>query len=696
MNKNLFKGISVAVVSAVILTTVGAVRLHAEDRFSDKIDKEEIKNQLSNCIVAETDKDKEETVYVLTDGAGTVNKVIVSNHLYNPDKKDKLEDASDLQNIVNMKGYEDFTANGNSLSWNANGKDIYYQGTTEKPLPVDVKIRYFLNGEEKTAAQMAGVSGNVTIRFEFENKLQMTLKDSNEKYYVPFAAIAGTFLDTDNFRNISVTNGRVIDDGDRAYCVGIALPGLKENLGVSGDSLNIPDFFEINAETTDFELLTSLTMVTNEPFTRLDLTGIDTSNPQGAADMVNQLKDATAQLASGAKAIYNGLVELKAGMESLKDGAAELQNGANALHTGTGDLLAGVGTLQTGINQVNTGAGQVATGSNQLAASAGQLSAGAGQVATGANQVAAGAGQVHTGVTELATGAHQVSAGAQALNTGLATLTQNSANLNAGAKQIFESLLANATSQLQAAGVPVEKLTIENYATTLNNTAAYLEGVGMASAAQQVKSVKAQLDSVNTFYTGLNAYTQGVDQAAASSDQLVTGATQVATGADQVAAGAGQVSAGANDLATGAAQVATGAGQLATGADTLATGAGQVAAGTNQLVAGAGSLTDGANALNTGAGQLATGMDALMDGIDKLMDGTNQLTDGALTLSTALDEIDTQINDIVMEISDNLASVFEKLNNTLAVAKEYNTFSGLADGLDGSVKFIYRTASIEK
>ncbi len=610
MNKHLFKGIAVAVVSTVVLTTFGAVKLYAEDKLADKIDKEAVKEQLSGVIVAGNQADKEETVYVITDAAGSVNKVIVSNHLYNIGKDDKLNDVSDLKDIINMKGYEDFTANGNQLSWNAQGNAIYYQGTSEKPLPVAIKIRYFLNGEEKNATEIAGAKGHVTVRFEYENQLQVTLKDSNEKYYVPFVALTGAFLDTDTFKNISVTNGRIVDDGDRVYCMGIALPGLKDDLGVSDDSINIPEYFEISADTTGFELLTTLSMVTNEPFNHIDLTGIDTSNPAGCANLVSQLKEAATKLTDGAKAIYNGLVELKAGMEALKEGATSLQSGANALHSGTGNLLTGAGQLQAGIGQVNTGAGQLHAGANQ------------------------------------------VSNGATALNTGLNTLTQNSTALNAGAKQIFESLLASATTQLQGAGLPVEQLTIENYAVVLDNTAAYLTSVGMAPASQQVMAVKAQLDSVNAFYTGLNAYTQGVDQAA------------------------------------------TGAGQLAAGSQQLAAGLGDLSQGTNQLVAGADSLVTGAEALNSGAGQLASGTDSLIAGIDQLLAGTDKLTEGAKTLSDALDSINDEANNLIIELSDNLLTVFERLNNTIEVSKTYNNYSGLADGMKGCVKFIYRTGAV--
>ena len=667
MKKNLFKGLAIAAVSALLITTVGAVRLYAEDGAAGKIDTEEIKEQLSGVIVSTDGTDKEETVYVLTDASGSVNKVIVSNHLYNTDGSSTITDASDLSDIINTKGYEEYTEDGDNILWNADGNDIYYQGTSDKETPVTITIRYFLDGTEMSASEMAGVSGHVTIRFEYENNLAVTT-DTNETYYVPFAAITGTFLDTDTFTNVSVTNGRAVNDGDRIYCVGFAFPGLSDDLGTGEGTIDIPDYVEINADTTDFEMLTTLSLVTNEPFNMLDLSGIDTDTPDGIEDVIAELKSAAAELTNGAAALYSGLTELVDGMETLKSGAEELNSGAAALSDGTQTLLEGA-------EQLNTGAASLASGASTLKTGAANLAAGAANAASGASQVAAGA-------DSLEAGAVQVAAGADNLESGLSTLSQNSASLNAGGKQIFETLLDSASSQLEAAGLPVGTLTIENYAETLNNTAAYLTAYGMTAEAAQVNAVKAQLDSVNSFYVGLTAYTAGVDQAAAGAATLSAGADSLSAGAENLAAGAESLAAGIDTLNTGAATLSAGAASLSAGADTLA-------AGTESLAAGA-------DTLNTGAAALSDGTEALLDGINQLLDGAVQLEAGAGTLSDALNGISDEAYEVIDELSDNLASVFERLKETLSVSKSYTSYSGIADGMNGNVKFIYRTGSIEK
>ena len=84
--------------------------------------------------------EKEETVYVFTDAYGKQKSMTVSNWLKNKEGSDKLYDNSILQNIENVKGDEPFTQNGDVLTWNAGGNDIYYQGTTDKAAPITQKI----------------------------------------------------------------------------------------------------------------------------------------------------------------------------------------------------------------------------------------------------------------------------------------------------------------------------------------------------------------------------------------------------------------------------------------------------------------------------------------------------------------------------------------------------------------------------
>ncbi|MCR5102485.1 MAG: hypothetical protein K6B41_14145, partial [Butyrivibrio sp.] len=224
-----------------------------------------------------SEADKEETVYVTTDANGTVSDVIVSNWLKNTGTDGTIKDSTNLSDIVNVKGNETYVENDDgTITWLADGSDIYYQGSTSQELPVSIKVTYTLDGKEISPSELAGKSGHVVIRYDYTNNAKQTVKINNEDtdIYTPFAMISGTMLDSDNFTNVTVSSGKVISDGNKLVIMGVALPGLKESLNLDenkleelslkddDDDFNIPDYVEIEADTTDFEQPMTLTMAT--------------------------------------------------------------------------------------------------------------------------------------------------------------------------------------------------------------------------------------------------------------------------------------------------------------------------------------------------------------------------------------------------------------------------------------------------
>ena len=81
---------------------------------------------------------KDETVYVTLNNDGQVNNIIVSEHLNNNGDK-LLKDKSNLKDIKNVNGDESYSMNNDSIIWESNGNDIYYQGKTDKELPIDLQ-----------------------------------------------------------------------------------------------------------------------------------------------------------------------------------------------------------------------------------------------------------------------------------------------------------------------------------------------------------------------------------------------------------------------------------------------------------------------------------------------------------------------------------------------------------------------------
>lgn len=452
---------------------------------------------------------KDETVYVLAQADGTVDKIIVSDWVQNARGGDQINDVTRLTNIENVKGNETCTLGGDgSCVWDARGNDIYYQGSMDGELPVSVAVSYTLDGAAISPEELAGRSGRVTIRFDYTNNQyeMVSVGGRQEKVYVPFALLTGVVLDNQVFTNVSVSNGKIINDGDRTIVAGLALPGLQDSLGLARDTLDLPEYVEITADAENFALETTVTLAANTLFNQ-------------AADQ------------AGA---FDGLDDLDGRLEELTDAMEQLMDGSSQLYDGLCTLLDSSQELVSGIDRL-----------------------------------AAGTAQLQQGAEGLSAGASQLQAGATALSQGLDQLTAQNDALNSGAAQVFDSLLASASAQLKAAGIQAPALTADNYVQVLDGVIA---SAGESPAGQQVAALKASLDSYSGFYQGLQQYTAGVAQVQAGAGELNTGIGSVKNGADSLSAGAGQLYDGVLAMQKGAPALIDGVAQLRDGAMELSRG----------------------------------------------------------------------------------------------------------------------------
>ncbi|MBR4823177.1 MAG: hypothetical protein IKZ86_00125, partial [Spirochaetaceae bacterium] len=283
------------------------------------------------ALPAQKAVNKEENVYVLSDTEGNVNKIIVSAWLKNPEKKKELTDISDLKDITNVKGDETFKEKNGKKIWAANGNDIFYQGTTDKEVPVSISISYKLNGKKISAQDLAGKNGKVTIRFDYKPNVYETVVVDGKKCKITpaFLVMSGVLLDNENFRNIKVNTGKIINDGNRSIVIGVALPGMQENLGLSKKDFDIPSFVEITADATDFSLITMMSLASNDAISSLNLDQLNSSN-----DLSNMISSLTEKLNEGIDELYDGVNQLNQGMGQLSSGLSLLSKNSPALTDG--------------------------------------------------------------------------------------------------------------------------------------------------------------------------------------------------------------------------------------------------------------------------------------------------------------------------------------------------------------------------
>ena len=355
-----------------------AVTAEADSTTGSSKDADDIADKLMDSVsLKDNDADKDESVYLISDANGNVNKTIVVDHLKNKDKKDTLEDASNLSDIENVKGKEKFTQSGDKLTWQAGGKDIYYQGTATEEPPVTQKVTYYLDGKEISPEDLAGKSGKVKIRFDYTNTTSYTETVNGEKQTVsvPFAAITGLVLG-DGFENIEVTNGKAEVSDSSSVVLGYALPGLKDSLGIKDGDLdgdvNIPEYMEMTADVENFSMPAAMTFVVNaSDYVSTD--GIDTSDLD---DMINDLKDASTQLQDGSKTLAEGTDTLADGLSTLQSKLGTFASGVGTLKSGLKTYTDGVSTLSGGLNKLNSNVPTLSNGITTLNSSAKSLNDG--------------------------------------------------------------------------------------------------------------------------------------------------------------------------------------------------------------------------------------------------------------------------------------------------------------------------------
>lgn len=755
-NKYVVRIIAGVLTIAMVGTGFSVYTVHAEkagteaaqttDNTSDSEDELSLSSMLKdNVSVSEKEIDKDETVYLISDASGNVNQTIVSDHLINRDKSDTLKDKSSLKDIENVKGDETFSQSGDDLTWQADGNDIYYQGTSTAQAPVSQKVTYYLDGKEISPEDLAGKSGKVTIHFDYTNHSTYTETVNGEEVTVcvPFAAITGMVLD-DSFSNVEVTNGKVQNTGKGNIVIGYALPGLKDSLDLNDDDLDedvdIPESFEVTADVENFSLETAMTVVANAgSFLSTD----GSSDLSSVDDMIDTLTDASEQLQDGSKQLSDGLDTLQSSLKEFSSGMNTLSGGIKSYTDGAKTLGNGIGSLKNGMDS--------------LAGSAPALIDGVNQLKTGSQSAVSGAGQLQSGVAELQTGTATVKDGSSKTAAGAKTLSDS---LQAQLPQLKSMINTTIASQLDATTLQLlagtgcitdgtNAVTADNIATVYANVQSNKDTIigvikrqimatglddatATAGASQQYKTLEGALGQAKTSVDNLNAMVDGAKQLAdgtaavdAGVGQLQDGEQKLKTGADALFNGLQSLDAGINSLYDGAVTLNGGAAQVREGAKTvsdginqeyegtksLAAGIGQIDGGlgtvtdrmpdltsgikqlqdgTNQLAAGANTLVSNNDTLNSGAAQLVNGTSQIVDGVNKLDTGSHTLADGMVEFN------EQGINKIVNAYKGDLKPLANRLQAMIDAGEDYQSYSDIADGANGSVKFIYKLDSIKE
>ncbi len=654
---------------------------------AEKSELEEKIGELVNQKKGVDDTTKDETVYVISDAKGNAGKVIVEEWLKNRDGADTMEDVSDLKGITNIKGDETFTQNGKKLIWQANGKDIYYEGTTDKQVPITERVTYYLDGTEIEPEQLAGKSGKVTIRFDYENHEKTTIEKDGKKMevYVPFTVMTGMVV-SDDFTNIEVTNGRVISDGKNNIVVGMAMPGLHESLQKESDDfdsdIEFPDYVEVSADVENFSLEMTASIAMSGLLSDLNLGDIDLSDIE---DSIKDLSDGSEQLQDGSK-------QMKDGLGTLKDRMGEFTKGASDLSSGIKDYTEGTKKLKDGLHTLNASVGTLSKGAEALDASAKTIASGvktldqALHAPMSENEKAAAKQQVSKQFAENSETYQYIyqSAASNFTNTmtSEATVGQIQAGI-AGVGLTSDGVVA-ALAQYYAEHGFIDATTGKQYSPT--QCQATVPGTNTTYAAYFAGSVLkgglAQAVAGGIAANGSDAVGKSVVSACESAAQ--TAAIQGAENAKQTIAA--QIE--AVDETSGY--------SLVSGTSALNEGISTLAANVPELVSGVSQLATGANTLVANNDQLKNGAFDLSDGANKISEGVGQLDDGADELYRGVVKFNEEgISKLVDAFHGDAKDLIDRIDAVVQAGENYTTFTGLAKDQVGSVKFIIKTDAVK-
>ncbi|MCD8054662.1 MAG: hypothetical protein LUF00_11640 [Lachnospiraceae bacterium] len=625
---------------------------------------------------------KTETVYASADAQGQVESVTVDVMLQDFGSAATIRDRSTLYDVKNTVGDEDFTWQGQVLCWENHGEDIQYEGRSDGELPVSVSVQYFLEGEEVSPEELAGASGQVRIRFEYENLTSVRTEIDGEEVEVPVPFLACTvlFLSSDHFDDVSVTNGGVTELDDNLVVLGYAVPGLADGLGLSHyeatEEIELPEYVEITAEVTDFTLDFTATIVTNGFFSDLDVNDLQDGYDlaEAMADLTEasaSLTDGAAGLAEGAGTLGESLTEYLAGVDALAEGADSLEDALKEMNQQKETLTDGIEALAEWLTTFSDAlaALEASEEAEDVLAAAAALREDVEALQTALQESDLTLEELEGFVEDMTSWASETETRMETLQTLLGEIDLSAAESEAQERARAQAEAA-AREALTGSGLDTEE--IENIVAEIS------DGIDLSDMLADEKAVLALItESLEGLALPELPETEldTEELAALIEDMQEQTGVLAAFLSDEKEAGTFE-------------SLQTVAGELLDGFDDLTDGGDSLTEGLTALDEGLTALYLGAKELADGAGELAAAGDLLEEGMDLLTEGAEELAEGV----ELLDE--EGIQKLADLAGEDLETLLDRVQALQTADAGYNNFSGLSSGWTGSVRFIIETAEI--
>ena len=676
-----------------------------------------------------TPGEKDESVYVKADASGKPTEKTVEVVLKKIEGADPVEDRSNLHEIKNTEGNEEYTeAGAGRYLWQNNGEDIHYKGKSDEELPVNVHITYYLEGQEVSAEQIAGKTGKVKIRFDYENSTD-----------VPFMVLSAAMLPADVFSDVEVTNGKLMDLGDQKAVIGFAFPGLMDTLKFVDyeptEEIELPEYVEIEARAEDFALDFTASVVSTGLFEDLedkDLEDLDKlpDDMDELTDASTEIRDAAQELADGGSEFGDYLSQYFDGLSQLSEGTDSLNQGLTLLSQNISKISEGSKSLQGGLEQIDQSLAKVdlsALSSPESkkaseAAQAALASIGENSAALKEKLTAVGTNleTVQTFVEDVKAYIGQVQDLQKAIEELPAPDLAAADYENGWTERLNDEAASQAKEKAQEAADDVRDSIIEivegsSFPDDLGLTeeqkaqiiTQIVESIDENKVTVNEEDIEISLDAAfGEIRDGIQKEAEGqrntlrdvslkiaepsVPDLEALSPEKMEEITQIIGNMEQSLAVIGA-------YAEGMSQTASGLTELSSALTQLKVGVSQLSGGSSQLTEGLGLFEKALEAATEGSAQLSSAMKTVSSAGGELGSAFWQLVDGMNEFADGIAEFDEEgIQSLAELAGPEYKDVIRGVRAARDAEHSYTNFSGICDGQKGSVRFIIETEEINK
>lgn len=639
---------------------------------------------------------KSETVYVTVEGNEIKDKSV--SVWLNSDKNIKANDKSNLTNVKDLKTDKELKSENGYLKLDENKKDIYYKGDTDKKLPVDVSVKYFLDGKEMKASELEGKSGHLKIVITSKNNRYeaKTIDGQSRNVYSPYVVVAAMTFDDEKVENVTSDDIKVVKDGKNEIVTTVMTPGMKQNLRGIVEDKNLDKFKDevsVEMDIKDYKPVEIYSVITNEFF-----------QEKKNIDSLDKLQNGVKELQDNSQKLVDASVKLSEGQDKLNSGISQMQTGVTKLHSGSQKLASStqqmqgkfsglqskVGPIQGYVAQMNDGSLKLYNGISDYTAAVGKIKENTAKIKEGSEKLAKGATDLDNGVGKLKDATSQLRAGTENMKEMTAQkdqLLEKSSQLSNGLNGLAGSYgqLADTVEQISGKSQQLKDSSAQ-FNEKLQQVAQLAGGAdGSASAEKIARGLESSAEGLNNAIQQLQANNEEgqlndtIAYLQAQKNVMYVQAESIRN--------AGSQNAGQQKLQAALAQLAQSSSALSQGNADLSNALMRTSAAMNQSKA---KLVDSSNQLSQGLGQMggalngADGLSTLKDSIDKLDDATGQIKGGSQTLKEGTlqnEKAMAMLLNGMEELDKNSSALVEGSSKLSGGLQEFNKQSALLSSL---------------